>query len=188
MTATRLLILGAVRERGVAHGYQVRRDLQSWGAQLWGSIQQGSIYHGLRKLRDDGLLVETAAEAAGGPARTSYSVTEAGEVAFRDLLETALSSEEPDLAMTIAGIGFMTELTRERAIELLHARVDAYVEWRSRVVGEYERHSDEDWQHHAEAIKLWAYTADSALAWTNALIDRLEAGAYTMAGEGAPRP
>ncbi|MFB7251470.1 PadR family transcriptional regulator [Microbacterium sp. NPDC056234] len=184
MTATRLLLLGAVRERGNAHGYQIRRDLESWGVQLWGNVQQGSIYHGLRKLHGEGLLEQVEAESAeSGPARISYSITERGDAAFRDLLENALSSDRVDLTMTIAGIGFMTELTRERALELLHTRVRSYLEWRARVVGQYEREPDADWEHHVEAIRLWAHTADSALDWTRALIGRLESGEYRMAGE-----
>ncbi|MGV2982165.1 PadR family transcriptional regulator [Microbacterium sp. AGC85] len=184
MTATRLLLLGAVRERGAAHGYQVRRDLESWGVQFWGNVQQGSIYHGLRKLHDDGLLVQAATEHGGaGPVRTTYTLTAKGEAAFHELLEQALSSDRADLAMTIAGIGFMTELTRERVLDLLRMRVRSYTEWRARVVDPYEQEPDADWQHHVEAIRLWAHTADSALEWTRALIGRLEGGAYVMAGE-----
>ncbi|MEN5075682.1 PadR family transcriptional regulator [Isoptericola cucumis] len=184
MTATRLLILGAVRERGSAHGYQVRRDLESWGVHLWGTIRQGSIYHGLRKLEGEGLLevVPTTAPAAG-PTRTSYGLTEDGERAFVELLEDALRSDEAGLAETIAGVGFITELTRERAIELLRLRVDAYRRRRARVVDEYDRTADEDWGHHVEAVRLWARTADSAVEWTQELVERLQDGAYTMRGE-----
>lgn len=184
MTATRLLILGAVRERGQAHGYQIRRDLESWYANLWGSVRQGSIYHGLRKLSQERRLTEVpTTQASGGPARTEYTVTATGEQTFVHLLEAALSSEESDIAMTIAGIGFMTELPRSRVVDLLRARVEAYATWRARVVGEFERNTDQDWQHHAEAVGLWANTADSAIAWTEDLIRRLENGAYVMAGE-----
>lgn len=184
MTATRLLLLGAVRERGAAHGYQIRRDLESWGVQFWGNVQQGSIYHGLRKLHDDGFLQQAAAERGeAGPARTTYTLTARGEEVFHELLETALSSDSAGLAMTIAGIGFMTELTRQRVLELLRMRVRSYTEWRARVVDPYEQEPDADWQHHVEAIRLWAHTADSALEWTRALIGRLESGDYVMAGE-----
>lgn len=185
MTATRLLILGAVRERGFAHGYQVRRDLESWSVGLWGSLKQGSIYHGLNRLHDQGLVCERAGTGApAGPARTEYSLTAAGEREFVALLETSLSSADDGLAGAIAGIGFMTALPRDRVLVLLRDRLEAYREKRARVVGEYERSPEADWQHHIEAIRLWASTADGAIAWTQELIDRLEGGAYTMAGEG----
>lgn len=184
MTATRLLILGAVRGRGIAHGYQVRRDLESWSVDLWGSLKQGSIYHGLNRLHDQGLLrEETGTESPAGPARTEYSLTAAGEREFTALLEASLSSAEDSLTGAIAGIGFMTALPRDRVLILLRDRLQAHREKRARVVGEYERSPDADWQHHVEAIRLWASTADSAIAWTQELIGRLEGGAYTMAGE-----
>lgn len=186
MTATRLLILGAIRERGIAHGYQVRLDLESWSAGLWGSLKQGSIYHGLKRLRDQRLIREvTGVGEPAGPARTEYSLTASGEREFRTLLEASLRSAEGGLAEAIAGIGFMTVLPRDRVLELLHERVAAYRVKRARVVDEYEQDPEGDWRHHVEAIRLWASTADSAIAWTQELIDRLESGAYTMAGEDA---
>ncbi|MEE2057152.1 PadR family transcriptional regulator [Rhodococcus artemisiae] len=183
MTATRLLLLGAVRGRTTAHGYQVMRDLESWSVDLWGSLRQGSVYHGLKRLRDQGLLQEVASESpAAGPARTEYSITAEGEKEFHALLENALSSGE-DPAEIIAGIGLMSVLPRERVLDLLRMRLDALAVKRQRVVGEYERNPDADWQHHVEAIRYWAKTTDSAIEWTRELVERLEQGEYTMAGE-----
>ena len=186
MSATRLLVLGSVRELGRAHGYQVRRDLSARGVDLWANIRQGSIYHALKKLTEDGFLevAEEGATNSSGPARTEYVLTKDGERAFFDLLEHSLSSHEGDIADTIASIGFMTELPRARVIELLEGRVDAYQAWRDQVVGAYEATQEDDWLHHVEAIRLWAQTADSAIAWTRDLIARLRQGDYTMAGEG----
>lgn len=184
MTTTKLLILGSLRELGAAHGYQVRRDLEARGVHLWANIQQGSIYHALRTLHSDNLItVVTDAEAdSKGPARTEYTVTVDGEKAFIALLERALSSHEGDVSETIAGIGLMTELPRRRVIELLERRVEQYRRWRAQVVDVYES-SHGDWMHHVEAIRLWAHTADSAVAWTQGLIQRLHDGEYAMADE-----
>jgi hypothetical protein len=38
VTATRLLVLGAVHGLGHAHGYQVRRELLSWRADAWAKV------------------------------------------------------------------------------------------------------------------------------------------------------
>lgn len=188
MSATRLLILGAIIERGSAHGYQVRKDLESWQVDLWGNIGQGSIYHALRRLSNDGLIDRVdSGQVAEGPARMEYAVTSTGRAEFVTLLERALSSDGRDLAETMAGIGFITTLTRSRAVELLRLRIEAFRARRARVVGEYENNPDEDWGHHVEAIRLWAHSADSAIAWTEGLIARLESGAYPMANDEPPR-
>ncbi|HEY8987049.1 MAG TPA: PadR family transcriptional regulator, partial [Streptomyces sp.] len=44
MSAIRLLVLNAVRQHGRAHGYQVRSDLEYWGAHEWSNAKPGSIY------------------------------------------------------------------------------------------------------------------------------------------------
>ncbi|TCP53482.1 DNA-binding PadR family transcriptional regulator [Tamaricihabitans halophyticus] len=181
MATTKLLVLGSVRDLGQAHGYQVRRDLEDKGVHVWAKIQQGSIYHALRKLAGDGLL-QVAAEgihSSVGPARTEYVITPAGEAAYFALIADALSSLTGDIGYTIAGIGCMSDLPRARVLELLRRRVEAYTAWRAEVVGVYEA-SDGDWMHHVEAIRLWAHTADSAITWTEDLIGRLENGEYTF--------
>lgn len=187
MSATRLLILGAIIERGSAHGYQVRKDLESWQVDLWGNIGQGSVYHALRRLADDGLIDRTdSGHGTEGPERVEYTVTSAGRAEFVTLLERALSSDGRDIAETMAGIGFITTLTRDRAVELLRLRIETFRARRARVVREYENHQDEDWGHHVEAIQFWAHSADSAIAWTEGLIARLESGAYPMMDDEAP--
>ncbi|WP_275005448.1 PadR family transcriptional regulator [Promicromonospora iranensis] len=187
MSATRLLILGAIIERGSAHGYQVRKDLESWQVDLWGNIGQGSVYHALRRLAQDGLIDRTdSGQGAEGPARVEYAVTSAGHAEFVTLLERALSSDGRDVSETMAGIGFITTLTRARAVELLRLRIEAFRTRRTRVVREYELNPDEDWGHHVEAVQFWAHSADSAIEWTEGLIARLESGAYPMADDEPP--
>src|SRR5918994_17644 len=66
VSATKLLVLGIVHLSGGAHGYQVRSELQSWGAESWAKIKPGSIYHALKKAAADGLLTEHAEPGNSG--------------------------------------------------------------------------------------------------------------------------
>src|SRR5918998_2731203 len=90
MSATRLLILGALRFMQPAHGYSVRQELESWQADEWANIAYGSIYFALNKMAEEGLLqeIEPPAESRPGrrPPRISYVVTERGEEEFHRLL------------------------------------------------------------------------------------------------------
>ncbi|KAF4410330.1 MULTISPECIES: PadR family transcriptional regulator [Streptomyces] len=187
MSATRLLVLGAVRQHGRAHGYQVRNDLEFWGAHEWSNAKPGSIYHALKQMAKQGLLIEhdTAPSTAGGPPRTEYELTDEGEREFFSLLREALlrHDEKPD--MLTAGVGFIVDLPRAEAVSLLKQRVAALEAWREEV----GRHwtppaAPEEWGHIGEIMKLWTHEAESSAAWTRGLIERLEAGAYVMAGEG----
>ncbi|MEE1942569.1 PadR family transcriptional regulator [Streptomyces sp. TRM 70361] len=187
MSAIRLLVLGAVRQHGRAHGYQIRNDLEFWGAHEWSNAKPGSIYHALKQLAKQGLLHTrgTGPSTAGGPPRTEYELTDAGEAEFFRLLRWALTAHDEKPDVLTAGVGFLVDLPRDEAIALLEQRVRALEEWSREV----ERHwtpsaAPEEWGHIGEIMKLWVHTAVSGAEWTRGLIRRLRDGAYVMAGEG----
>ncbi|WP_019549253.1 PadR family transcriptional regulator [Streptomyces sulphureus] len=186
MSAIRLLVLGAVRLRGRAHGYQVRNDLESWGAQYWSNVKPGSIYHALKQLAKQELLHahESAPSAAGGPPRTEYELTPAGDAEFLRLLRHSLAAidEKPDVLTS--GVGFLVDLSREEALALLGQRLEALEEWQAEVAEEWTPDEPAEWSHIGEIMRLWVHNAESDARWARGLVARLEAGAYVMAGEG----
>ncbi|MFE2096243.1 MULTISPECIES: PadR family transcriptional regulator [unclassified Streptomyces] len=187
MSAIRLLVLGAVRQHGRAHGYQVRNDLEYWGAHEWSNAKPGSIYHALKQMEKQGLLHahEIAPSTAGGPPRTEYEITDRGEGEFFRLLRESLVSYDQKMDIQSAAIGFLVELARAEALDLLRERIRRIGQWRAAVTGHYiPEDGPEQLGHIGEIMNLWVHTADSDEAWTQGLIARLEAGAYTFAGEG----
>ncbi|MET0136574.1 MAG: PadR family transcriptional regulator, partial [Kibdelosporangium sp.] len=185
MSAVRLLVLGAVRRRGQAHGYQVRADLESWGAHQWSSATSGSVYHALKAMTREGLLLvhETTPSKAGGPPRMEYEVTDAGEQTYFELLNTALTSRDPRLDLLAAAVGLIEDLPREQAIELLRRRAKVMDEWRASITADLPPGTDLDsWGPIGEVIGLWLHTAEGRADWTHRLIRRLAEGAYRMAG------
>ncbi|MET8376847.1 PadR family transcriptional regulator [Streptomyces microflavus] len=189
MSAIRLLVLGAVRMHGRAHGYQVRNDLEYWGAHEWSNAKPGSIYHALKQMAKQGLLLahETAPSTAGGPPRTEYEVTEEGLVEYRTLLRDAIRSYDQNLDVLSAAIGFIVDLPREEAVALLKERVEGMKEWRDSVTEYYTpEEGPESLGHIGEIMNLWVHSADTGAEWTRGLIERIEGGAYTFAGEGDP--
>ncbi|MBT2491487.1 PadR family transcriptional regulator [Streptomyces sp. ISL-96] len=187
MSAIRLLVLGAVRQHGRAHGYQVRNDLEYWGAHEWSNAKPGSIYHALKQMAKQGLLHahEIAPSTAGGPPRTEYEVTEKGTEEYFGLLREALTTYDQKMDVLSAGIGFIVDLERAEAVELLKERVRGLEGWRSAVT-EYYTPEDgpESVGHIGEIMNMWVHSADAGAEWTRGLISRIEGGAYTFAGEG----
>ncbi|MEE6259617.1 PadR family transcriptional regulator [Plantactinospora sonchi] len=123
MSSTRMMILGLVRWMQPVHGYDVRRELLSWGADKWANVQPGSIYHALRKMTEEGLLREVATEQVGArPARVTYEVTAKGEEEFQNLLR----AQWWDLAQVVdpfsVAFSFLPALPREEASAALHNR------------------------------------------------------------------
>lgn len=187
MSAIRLLVLGAVRRRGRAHGYQVRADLESWGAHEWSSATSGSVYHALKAMAGQGLLHvhQTTPSAAGGPPRMEYEVTAEGNRAYLDLLRTALTSRDPRLDLLAAAVGLIDDLPRDQAIDLLRQRARAMDEWRASIAAHLPPDDDlQTWGPVGEVVGLWLHTADSRAEWTHRLIRRLQDGAFRMAGDG----
>ncbi|WP_275558891.1 PadR family transcriptional regulator [Streptomyces sp. 5-6(2022)] len=188
MSAIRLLVLGAVRQHGRAHGYQVRNDLEFWGAHEWSNAKPGSIYHALKQMAKQGLMRahDVAPSTVGGPPRTEYELTEAGEEEYFRLLREALLRHDQKIDELTAGVGFIVDLPRAEAIALLKRRVAALEEWRAEVTRHWTPPdgTPEEWGHIGEIMKFWVHSADSGAEWTRGLIERLEGGAYVMAGEG----
>lgn len=189
MSAIRLLVLGAVRQHGRAHGYQVRNDLEFWGAHEWSNAKPGSIYHALKQMAKQGLLHahEVAPSTAGGPPRTEYELTDSGNEEYFSLLREALTSYDQKMDVLSAGIGFIVDLDRREAVELLRERVRGLGEWRSSVTEYYTpEEGPESLGHIGEIMNFWVHSADAGAQWTRGLIERIEGGAYTFAGEGEP--
>ncbi|MBT2211473.1 MULTISPECIES: PadR family transcriptional regulator [Actinomadura] len=181
MSTTRLLVLGGVRRFGRAHGYEVRRELMSWGSDEWAHVNPGSIYHALRQLAKEGLLrAHDVEESDAGPPHTDYEITEEGRAEFLRLLRCAIATVDvrhPE--MLTAGLGFLTELTRAEALRLLRERLDGLAAWRASIAPLQDQQDPAD--HLRELLGWWIHSAESATAWTEGLIGRLESGAYRMA-------
>ncbi|MFI6288662.1 PadR family transcriptional regulator [Streptomyces sp. NPDC051018] len=189
MSAIRMLVLGAVRQHGRAHGYQVRNDLEYWGAHEWSNAKPGSIYHALKQMAKQGLLHahEIAPSTAGGPPRTEYEMTKEGDEEFFRLLREALTAYDQKMDTLSGAIGFIVELSREEAVALLTERVRGMEDWRSAVTGYYTpEEGPGQLGHIGEIMNLWVASADFGVDWTRGLIARIEGGAYTFAGEGEP--
>jgi DNA-binding PadR family transcriptional regulator len=123
VSATRMMILGAVRLMQPVHGYDVRRELLSWGADRWANVQPGSIYHGLRKLTEEEMLREVGTDQVGGrPARTSYEITDKGEAEFESLLRDLWWNVTPVTDPFFAALSFLPSLPREEASAALRNR------------------------------------------------------------------
>jgi DNA-binding PadR family transcriptional regulator len=190
VSATRLLVLGAVRIFQPAHGYLVRRELLSWDVENWAAINPGSIYNMLRTLTRDGLLAEVdtvdTADAGKGPARVAYRLTADGETAFLGLLTSALwEISERDPYLLPAGLCFVTMLTRKQATEALEGREAAIalrvrsLEARGRMLLEQRRVPP----HTVELMELGIAHLTGELRWVREAMERIEAGHYRFAGE-----
>ena len=185
MTAVGLLVLGAIHRRGRTYGYQVRADLESWGAHEWANAKSGSIYHALKAMVGEGLLrARDQSSDAGGPRRTEYELTAKGRAEYRARLRRALAARDARLDLLAAAVGLIDDLPRAEALELLRRRAESMDAWHSSVTAHLPRGANlEKWGPVGEVVSLWLHTAQSRAEWTRQLIGRLERGLYRMADD-----
>jgi DNA-binding PadR family transcriptional regulator len=187
VSTTRLLMLGAVRIFQPVHGYFVRRELMTWRAEEWASLNPGSVYNALRTLARDGFLEEVAVEAPDGrPARTSYRLTDDGETEFLYLVRDALWQLHPeDPSRLMAGLSFMWALSREEmhaALKSRIAQIEAAHSGLGFTVADLVSNPGKP-RHVAEIFRLSDARLGGEAEWARGLLERLDAGDYRFAGE-----
>lgn len=183
MSTVRLLVLGVVRMHGTAHGYAIHRELMSWRVDTWTAVKPPSIYHAVKQLDREGLLVGSGLQdSPRGPARVVYGITATGEEEFFRLLEAALLS--PDIEEFGAGIAFMRSLPRRRVTELLTQQRAITERIDTELDAMKPQWPDADAPPHAaHLLDMWRGLFKSNARWTAAMLKRLSAGEFQFADE-----
>ncbi len=197
MSATRLLVLGAIRIMQPVHGYDVRRELLTWRLEELANIKPGSVYSAIRTLLKDGCVAVHSRDSDDSrPEKTSYVITAEGEKEFQLLLRESWWSYRSPSEPLIPALCLMPFMSREELIRALGARV-------SRLEGELEsslflRSAIRDGatgadgevpEHVREVLDFVRSRWRAEVEWSRALQRKLRDGTYTFSGEeGFPVP
>jgi DNA-binding PadR family transcriptional regulator len=189
MSATRLLVLGVVRVMQPVHGYDVRRELLSWGLEESAHIKPGSIYSALKTLAKDGLL-DARADDADKPERTSYRLTGEGEKEFQNLLRAAWWRVAHPAEPLVPALCLMPFMPRDELVAALQSRLaqltSSLDEARFLRATIQDGSTGEDGgipEHVREIVDFVTARNKAEISWTRELVKRLKDGAYTFAGE-----
>jgi PadR family transcriptional regulator, regulatory protein AphA len=123
LTPTARVILGMIA-LGRQTGYDIKQLVDKSTRHFW-AASYGQIYPELRRLEEQG-LVHGQPEPRGGRARTVYSLTPAGESAFRDWLQTGDESGFEVRAEGMLKLFFSDFAPPEQRIHILRAMRDAH--------------------------------------------------------------
>jgi DNA-binding PadR family transcriptional regulator len=176
MAVTRVLVLGVLLKQPM-HGYEVRRELESWNAEQWANITYGSIYFALATMAKEQLVEVVDTDDRGNrPARTVYAITDAGRLEFTRLLRELWWEYRPAIDPFRVALSFMNCLPREELLAALcnraarlHSTLDAFpyaIEGRLRDPGA---------PHHlAEVLRLAADHMETQLRWIDSAIKKVE--------------
>jgi DNA-binding PadR family transcriptional regulator len=171
------LVLGVLRAKEPAHGYEIRQELETWGAQSWANVAPGSVYHALTQMAREGLVEPVvAAEPSKGPARNAYAVTKTGEREFQRLLREYLWKEKPTIDPLQPALAFLDAVPREELLAALRRRASS-----ARATAEALRFVNEAPghdlpAHFAESHRLGAYHAEAEARWAEEAAEKVERG------------
>jgi DNA-binding PadR family transcriptional regulator len=186
MSATRLLVLGAVHILQPAHGYLVMRELSTWKVDEWANLKPGSIYNALRSLTKGGLLTEEREEGGAAGGKSVYELTPDGDTEFERLVRQALWELHPwDPAVLPAGVSFWSVLTREEVLGALEARRTQIAAWLSAngYAEDGVRRNPTTPTHVVEHFRLASARMRGELEWTEQVARRVKDGEYAFRGE-----
>jgi len=189
-TTTRLLVLGVVKVFQPVHGYEVRRELITWRAQEWASVQPGSIYNALKTLTRDGFLEIVGTDQVGGrPERTSYQLTLAGDDEFRNLLREQWWNLGQLTDPLMAAISFLGLVSRKEAIAALEHRIAQIHGMARQTAFVIEAHDGSESPYHVrEMMRLMNARAVAEIGWAEQFIERLRNGEYATADDPQWQP
>jgi len=191
VSATRLLVLGVVRFAQPVHGYDVRRELLSWHLEDVANVKPGSIYSALKTLERDGLISAVGHERAGArPERTTYALTGEGDKEFHNLLRTAWWGVEQAVEPLIAALCMFPAMSRTELLAAVSSRIeqlrsrDSQSEFLQATIAPGATGRDGDIPDHArEGLLLLQAKTRAEIGWAIDFRQRLNEGAYPLAGE-----
>lgn len=180
MSSSRLLILGVLRTKQPTHGYDIRKELETWRAEQWANVAYGSIYHALNKMAGEGLVepVDTTDRVGNRPAKTTYAITERGEEEFQRLLREYWWEPKPAIDPFQTALTFMNAMPRDELVAALHHRADLrradlkILEWATKL----KTAPPNTPRHIAENMRLAAAHAEAELYWIQDSIAKVERG------------
>ena len=189
-STTRLLVLGVVRIFQPVHGYEVRRELITWRAQEWASVQPGSIYNALKTLTRDGFLEVVGTDQVGGrPERTSYRLTSAGDEEFRNLLREEWWTVRTPTDPMMAAISFIGYVSRAEAIAALEHRMTQIRGMVQGIEFGIESLDGIDSPYHVrEMMRLLNARVLAEVEWAKQFVARLRNGEYATADDPPWQP
>ena len=181
-TETRLLLLGAVAIFEPVNGYQIRRELLSWGVESWANIKPGSIYNGLATLAQRGDLVRHDLQD-GTREVAVYELSDEGRAEFRRLFAEALTEVRPTTPLAFqTAISMLPLVERTAATDLLRRRLanlDSWVE-QNRPRASHAEHVP---PHAMAMVDYWGRVAKVEREWLLAMLSRIESGEFYFLGE-----
>ena len=181
-TETRMLLLGAVAVFEPVNGYQIRRELLTWGVEDWANIKPGSIYNGLATLAQRGELVRHDLRD-GSREVAVYELSDKGREEFQRLYEEAITAVRPTAPLAFqTALSMLPLVTRADALRLLKQRL-ANLDAEAEGYAEKAEDTEHVPPHVLAVMDYWERVGQVEREWLLRLLFRIEDGDLAFLGE-----
>ena len=104
-----------------AHGYELKARIRRPSI---APVNNNALYPALKRLERDGAVTKTVEQQEGRPARTVYTITDAGRARLRDLVSTLPRELAGDDEEFLLRVSFFDELPVDARLSVLGSRRD----------------------------------------------------------------
>lgn len=116
---TQLLVLGLLNKQPMS-GYDIQVALQTSGAEGWGGVLVGSIYHALNKLEKQSYIRIASVEQTGRRQKAVYEIADAGKQYLEELILQSLRESSVTYPTTLySGLCFLDDVPGEQSVQAL---------------------------------------------------------------------
>lgn len=183
---TRMLVLGVIVLFEPLNGYQIRRELLSWGVQDWAALKPGSIYSMLRTLERQGKVCRWDLPESDTRSVAVYLTTEAGRTDFAALVRGGLDgSLSTDHTTFTTAMSFLPLSTRAEALTALTRRRERLEAQMAELVTQLNENGALLPPHVGHLLGLDHRLRESEVGWLADFIDLVRGGALPFADEDA---
>lgn len=169
-------VLALLREAPM-HPYEMRRLMKERHTDELLPLKHGSLYHGIRRLEEAGLIEAVATSREGRrPERTTYRLAQGGEAELLDRLRTAIATPGPPSPDFMTCISFLVHLEPGEAAEQLDLRA-------RRLEADIARHSaglqdlvSRIGRIHLVEVDYWLAMRRAELAWVQGIVGDIRRG------------
>ena len=121
---TRLMVLGCLMQWPMS-GYQIQLILQVSQTEQWAGILPGSVYHALKKLEKEGMVVLKGTEKTGNRLKSIYEITPTGKNEFSNLLREAWQKPCLHFPSGIYGaVSFLDDTQLKEVLPLIDKQIE----------------------------------------------------------------
>jgi DNA-binding PadR family transcriptional regulator len=177
-----LTVLCLLRERAM-HPYEMQRLIRERKNDNFLDLKRGSLYHAIERLQRAGLIEVLATSREGRrPERTTYRLTQVGEVEVLAWLRELLANPARSSLQFFAGLSFLGHLDPEDAVEQLEGRaglIETEIATTETALADVAARVDRLFLVEAEYAQAMRW---AELAWVRSLVEDIRAGRLAWPG------